>query len=174
MTKKNNKSLRPILFLILITFIAGFFYFQNQKRPDVPTDLVYKTIDGRSLTLEQLRGKTVLIDFWSTTCKSCVEEIPDLVALHKEFSAKGFEIIGVAMPYDRPDMVLKYAEDLKVSYPIALDIDGEITQAYGNVSVTPTHFLIAPDGKVLNKIVGKINIVKFRDKIKTMLHKNLI
>ena len=174
MTEKNNKSLRPILFLILIALMAGFFYFQNQNRPDVPADLVYKTIDGRSLTLEQLRGKTVLVDFWSTTCKTCVEEMPDLIALHKEYSAKGFEIIGVAMPYDRPDMVLKAAEDLNITYPIALDVDGEITRAYGNVSVTPTHFLIAPDGKILDKIVGKIDMVKFRDRIKTMLHKNMI
>lgn len=170
----KNKMHRFVFFLALVITTAGYFYSINLKRPDAPSDLVYKTIDGRSLTLEQLRGKTVLVDFWSTTCKSCLEEMPDLIALYNEFSTKGLEIIGVAMPSDRPDMVLKAAEDLTIPYPIALDIDGEITQAYGNVSVTPTHFLIAPDGKILDKIVGKIDMVKFRDRIKTMLHKNMI
>ncbi len=170
-----NKRMQHFgIFLLLIVVAISFFYSQNQNRPDVPADLVYKTIDGRSITLEQLRGKTILVDFWSTSCKSCIKEMPDLIALHNEFSAKGFEIIGVAMPYDRPDMVLKAAEDLQIPYPVALDIDGEIIRAYGNVSVTPTHFLIAPDGKILDKIVGKIDMVKFRDRIKTMLHKNMI
>ena len=170
-----NKRMQHFgIFLLLIVVAISYFYNQNQNRPDVPADLVYKTIDGRSITLEQLRGKTVLVDFWSTSCKSCIKEMPDLIALHKEFSSKGLEIIGVAMPYDRPDMVLKAAEDLQIPYPVALDIDGEIIRAYGNVSVTPTHFLIAPDGKILDKIVGKIDMVKFRDRIKTMLHKNMI
>ncbi len=170
----NKKIYRFSLFLLLSISAITFFYNQNQNRPDAPPDLVYKTIDGRSLTLEQLRGKTVLIDFWSTSCASCIKEMPDLIALHKEFSSKGLEIIGVAMPYDSPDMVLKAAKDLQVTYPIALDVEGEITRAYGNVSITPTHFLIAPDGKILDEIVGTLDLVKFRDRIKTMLHKNLI
>jgi len=170
----NNKKLRFGLFLALIIASIAYFYYQNQNRPDAPSDLVYKTIDGQSLTLDQLRGKTVLIDFWSTTCKSCVEEIPNLIALYKELHPKGLEILGVAMPSDRPDMVLKAVKDLQIPYPIVIDIYGEIPQAYGDVSVTPTHFLIAPDGKILDKIVGKIDMVKFRDRIKTMLHKNII
>jgi len=167
-----NNKIR--IFLLLVLGAISFFYYQNQSRQDAPADLVYKAIDGRTLTLEQLRGKTVLVDFWSTSCKSCIKEMPDLIALHQEFSPKGLEIIGVTMPYDRPDMVLKAAKDLQIPYPIALDIDGEISQAYGDVSVTPTHFLIAPDGKILDKIVGALDPVKFRDRIKTMLHKNLI
>ena len=170
----SNKMQRFGIFLFLIVIATSYFYSLNQSRPDAPSNLVYKTIDGRSLTLEQLHGKIVLVDFWSTTCKSCIQETPDLIALYKEFSPKGFEIISVAMSYDRPDMILKAAADLKIPYSIALDLDGKIAQAYGNISVTPTHFLIGPDGKILDEIVGTLDHTEFRDKIKTMLHKNMI
>ncbi len=170
-----NKIHFPILAAMII---ASLFYFYRGNKEftgdqNAPTDLTFKIIDGRQLSLEQYRGKPVLIDFWATSCTYCIQEMPDLVALYEELSTEGLEIIGVAMAYDRPDMVLKAAKDLKIPYPIALDIDGKIANAFGDVNVTPTHFLIAPDGKIVNRIDGTINIASIRNKIKTMLSKEI-
>lgn len=153
-----------ILAVIAVASLS-FLYRGHQAAPDV----TFKIIDGRTLTLNQYQGRPVLIDFWATDCRSCMHELPDLIALYNALSNKGFEIIGVAMPYDRPDMVLKAKEEKKIPYPIALDINGEITAAFGQVQVTPTHFLIAPDGKIVERIVGVIEPQVLREKIETML-----
>jgi len=170
------KKLQPLILVIIIASSLFYFYRNDQEftgNQNAPTDLTFKIIDGRQLSLEQYRGKPVLIDFWATSCAYCIQEMPDLVALYEELSTEGLEIIGVAMSYDRPDMVLKAAKDLKIPFPIALDIDGEVADAFGDVNVTPTHFLIAPDGKIVNRIDGTMNLAGIRNKIKTMLSKEI-
>ncbi|MFK8069159.1 MAG: TlpA family protein disulfide reductase [Gammaproteobacteria bacterium] len=172
MTKKLQVACKFLLITALIAIGLSYLYRNHQT---VPSDLTFKIIDGRQLSLEKYRGKLVLIDFWSTNCASCIKELPDLIALYNEFSLEGFEIIGVAMPYDRPDLILQSAEKHKIPYPVSLDLDGEITQAFGGVQFTPTHFLIAPDGKIVDHIIGTIDPVKLRDKIKSLLpHQPLV
>ncbi len=165
----NKKIQRMPRYLILAVVILASLPWLYRNSVTVPDDVVFRLIDGRQLTLEQLRGRPVLIDFWATSCRSCLEETPDLIALYQELANQGLEIIAVAMPYDRPDMVLKAAEELNIPYPIALDIDGTVVAAFGGIAVTPTHFLIRPDGKIADRITGTIDPAKLRVRIKKML-----
>ncbi len=163
------KKSQTIKFILITAIILSGMTYLYQNHQTAPSDISFKIIDGRKLSLEQYRGKPVLIDFWSTNCASCLKELPDLIALYNKFSHEGFEIIGVAMPYDRPDLILQSAEKHKIPYPVSLDIDGEIAQAFGGIQVTPTHFLISPDGNIVDHIIGTIDPVKLRNKIKSML-----
>lgn len=163
----NTRCFAGLLILSTVLLSASYYSIQNDLR--IPSALDFNIIDGRRLSPDQLRGKPVLINFWSTSCKSCIQELPDLFALYNEFSSAGLEIIGVTMPYDRPDIVLKVTDRHQIPYPVALDVTGEISRAFGNVSVTPTHFLITPEGQIAEKVVGMIDPDKLRNRIKTML-----
>jgi thiol-disulfide isomerase/thioredoxin len=104
----------------------------------------------------------VLVSFWATTCSPCVAELPELIRLYQEWQRLGFELIAVAMPYDPPTRVLEFVRRHGVPYPVALDIDGKITSAFGGVPYIPAAFLIAPDGHIELSYTGRLDIVKAR------------
>jgi peroxiredoxin len=132
-------------------------------------DITLLTIDGKELPLAELRGKPLLITFWSTTCPGCIREMPDLIRLYEELSPLGLEIIGIAMNYDKPSLVLSMRKARSIPYPVALDLMGTAAQAFGEVSVIPASFLIAPDGRIVSRKTGRINMPKWRADILAML-----
>jgi peroxiredoxin len=123
------------------------------------------------LATEKMSGKPILINFWATSCPSCVEEIPHLSALYKELHDDGLEIIGVAMFYDPPQHVKNFTDQNQLPYPIAIDIQGEAAQAFGDILLTPTNFLIDPDGRIVKKKIGLMDIHALRQDILAMLNK---
>jgi len=84
----------------------------------------------------------VLVNFWTTSCPGCIKEMPDLVKTWQKYHSRGLETIAVAMSYDPPEYVLQFAEKNGLPFTIALDTDGVVTQAFNNVRVTPTTFVI--------------------------------
>ncbi|MCP5450937.1 MAG: TlpA family protein disulfide reductase [Gammaproteobacteria bacterium] len=131
--------------------------------------LVGQTLDGRTLTLEQLRGKPVLVTFWATTCPSCVEEIPHLTELYRELNPKGLEIIGVAMAYDPPEQVRAMARQRQIPYPIVLDSEERIAREFDNVQLTPTSVLVSPEGRIVQYRLGLLDMPELRNTIAGML-----
>ncbi|MBE2294061.1 MAG: TlpA family protein disulfide reductase [Phycisphaerales bacterium] len=131
--------------------------------------LVGETLDGRTLTLEQLRGKPVLVTFWATTCPGCVEEIPHLIDLYRELHPKGLEIIGVAMAYDPPEQVRAMVQQRQIPYPVVLDRTERIAREFDNVQLTPTSVLISPEGHIVQYRLGLLDMSKLRNTITEML-----
>ena len=111
----------------------------------------------------------MLVTFWATTCAGCAKEMPHLVTLYEEFAPQGLEIISIAMSYDPPNQVLEMTKRKQIPYPIALDIDGSVANAFGNVTLTPTSFLIAPDGTIVKHKIGKMDMKKIKDYVIAML-----
>ena len=132
-------------------------------------DISLVTIDGERLQLASLRGKPLLVTFWATTCPACIREVPHLIELYEELSPQGLEIIGIAMNHDPPNQVLAMRNARNIPYPLALDIDAEAARAFGNVRLTPTSFLIAPDGRITYRNLGSINMPELRRDIIAML-----
>ena len=95
--------------------------------------------------------------------------MPELEALYRRFSRRGFELIAVAMPWDPPDAVVRLARARALPYPVALDVDGTIARAFGEVSVTPTHFLIGPDGDIALRRTGTLDFAGLGDRLQSML-----
>lgn len=129
-------------------------------------------IDGRTLRLAELRGRPVLVTFWATTCAGCIREIPHLVNLYEELGPQGLEIIGIAMYYDPPNQVVEMTRRREIPYPVALDVQAEAARAFGNVRLTPSNFLIAPDGQIIRQKIGEFSeseFVELRSAIREML-----
>jgi peroxiredoxin len=119
-------------------------------------------LDGGKTSLAELRGKPVLVAFWATSCKPCVEELPDLIKLYGDLHPRGFELIAVAMPYDPPLTVQTFVREKQVPYPVAVDVEGKVVRAFDGVPYVPMAFLIAPDGKIAYQQVGRLDIGKTR------------
>ncbi len=111
--------------------------------------------EGKPLSLNSLKGKTVLINFWATWCGPCKAELPDIEAISKQYAVKGLVVIGVSE--DRGDQLLKdvsdFASENGLSYQIVIDND-DIASAYGNINAIPTSFLVNKDGQVVEKWIG--------------------
>ncbi len=157
-----------VLIFGLAVLALGWLWWSPPGVERVP-DISLRTIDGREIVLGSLRGRPLLVNFWATDCPGCIREIPDLISLYDEFAPRGFELIAVAMPYDRPDHVLAFAQSRKLPFPVALDPMGEAVRAFGQVRLTPTSFLVAPDGRVVEYRIGEIDPARMRAAIRGML-----
>jgi thiol-disulfide isomerase/thioredoxin len=116
----------------------------------------FKLVDSKGHThaLEQYKGKWVLVNFWATWCPPCLEEIPDLIALHGNKKNR-LVVLGMALDYRNPKEVLAYAERLKVNYPVILG-DYEMAAQVGPINGLPTTYLFNPQGEVVAYQVGAI------------------
>jgi thiol-disulfide isomerase/thioredoxin len=117
-------------------------------------DFLFTDSTGKKLTLSSYKGKWVLINFWATWCPPCLKEIPDLVSLYE--SRKDVMVIGVAMDYQDPKTVLKFADSLSISYPIVFG-DKKIAAQIGPVSMLPTTYLFNPAGQPAAYKIGLIS-----------------
>lgn len=131
-------------------------------------EVTFTILDGRKIQMQALRGKPVLVTFWATSCSGCLKEMPHLVELYHQLGTNKLEIIGVAMSYDPPNQVLALTTERQIPYPISLDIDGSIAAAFGNVMLTPTSFLIAPNGKIIKHKIGEMDISSLKVEIKNL------
>jgi peroxiredoxin len=132
-------------------------------------DLTVTTLQGDRLNLTDLRGQPVLITFWASTCSGCIKEMPHLIELYNELAPGGLEVIGIAMAYDPPNRVIELSRVRQIPYPLALDLDSTAARAFGDVSITPNTFLIAPDGQVVLQNTGALDTQKIRGLVLDML-----
>ena len=150
----------------LLAGVAGVFFSQ---RSNAAPDVSITTLSGVATPMAALRGKVVLVNFWATTCAICMHEMPKIVQAYSDYAERGFEVIAVAMPYDRPDWVLAYSQRSKLLFKVAIDFDGKINRAFGGIDATPVSFLIDRSGKVVEKIVGEPDFVWLRARIEAAL-----
>lgn len=142
----------------------------DKNRPSAP-DFSLSDQYGTQWTLSELKGKTVILNFWATWCPPCRMEMPDFQKVHDELIDEGNEdvfILGIAAPNyfrekDLPEIV-KFLDTNGYSYPCLMDFDGIVTEKY-YISAFPTTFLINKDGKVQNGAVGAISEIRLKELI---------
>lgn len=110
--------------------------------------------NGRTHTLEQYKGKWVLVNFWATWCPPCLEEMPDLNALHED-KRNNLVVLGIAMDYRDRQTVLDFAQQMMATFPIIFG-DRQIAAQIGTVPGLPTTYLYNPQGKVVAYNVGAL------------------
>ncbi len=132
-------------------------------------DDIFTTLTGRKIALKDLRGKPVVVTFWATDCPSCIKEIPDLIAIYQQYHKQGLELIAVNMYYDPPSHVVEMTTAQQLPYPVALDITGKHAQSFGNVYLTPSTFVISPDGVVSRHYTGAFDLTELSILIKNFL-----
>jgi peroxiredoxin len=154
MTTAKASWIKPAIVALAIAGIGGAAYASLNTRTSAP-ELTFVGIHGEKISPDSLRGKVVMVNFWATSCTTCVGEMPKMVDTYNKYKAQGLEFVAVAMQYDAPNYVLNYAQSRQLPFKVALDVDGAAEKAYGNVAMTPTTFVIDKDGKIIKRYVGE-------------------
>ncbi len=115
----------------------------------------YVTLGGQNFATSDLRGKVVLVNFWATSCEICMHEMPMMTDTYRKYAPQGYEMVAVAMSYDHPNLVADYVKRTGLPFRVALDLDGAVARAWGNVQVTPTTFVIDRRGRIVKRYVGE-------------------
>lgn len=142
----------------ILALVAALLTTLTEK-PAAPA-LSLTTLDGKQISLASLRGKVVLINFWATSCPGCVKEMPQLAETYRKFHGRGLEMVAVAMSYDPPEYVRNYTLQHALPFTVALDTNGKAAQAFNQVRLTPTTFIIGKDGHILQQTLGELDFVK--------------
>ena len=144
-----------VAILVLLLFLA--FNFNNRMQAPEAT---FITITGKTMHMADLKGKVVLVNFWATTCTTCVKEMPDLVNTYNAYKDKNFEMIAVAMDYDPPAQVLNFATQKALPFPVMHDGFNNVAKAFRHKGLTPTTYIFDPSGYRIFYKVGALNFVE--------------
>ena len=155
MTASASRSwIKPAAIGAVVLALAGVGYAtfnSSQKAPDV----TFISLAGDKISTQGLRGKVVMVNFWATSCASCVREMPAMVDTYNKFKGQGLEFVAVAMQYDPPNYVVNFTETRQLPFIVALDSGGDLAKSFGDVTLTPTTFVIGKDGTILKRYVGE-------------------
>ena len=148
-----NQSKRLFLLSSLTLFLslAGCSSDTQQSMPNFKLS----EISGKVLTQDDFKNKVTIINFWATSCTSCIKEMPQLIETYEKFKADGVELMAVAMSYDPPMYVVNFAQTRKLPFKVALDSDGSVAKAFGKIQLTPTTLVINKKGKIIKRYVGE-------------------
>ena len=150
----SNAWIKPALAAVVIAAIGTAAYFVlNSERP--APDVTFLGINGEKITPASLRGKVVMVNFWETSCATCVSEMPKMVETYNKYKSQGLEFVAVALQSDAPNYVLNYAQTRQLPFKVAIDTSGDAAKAYGQVALTPTTFVIGRDGKIIKRYIGE-------------------
>ena len=136
---------------------------------DVAPESTFVLLDGSRQTTADMKGKVTLVNFWATSCTTCVAEMPQIVSTYDKYKAKGYDTLAVAMSYDPPSYVVNFAETRKLPFKVAIDNTGKVAQAWGDVKLTPTTYIVNKQGQIVKKYVGAPNFDELHKLIEKLL-----
>lgn len=152
---------------LLLLGIASFMT-QNRATSLAPnSDFVL--LNASRTTTQDFKGKVTLVNFWATSCITCVGEMPKMIETYNKYHGKGYEMMAVAMSYDPPSYVVNYAQTRKLPFNIAIDNTGTIAKAWGDVQLTPTTFLLNKRGEIVKRYVGEPDFAELHALIEKLL-----
>ena len=165
----SRKSLYLKLLGLVVVIILGIVGTLSMSSTKSAPDVTFTDLQGKKIPLSSLRGKVVMVNFWATSCTTCVKEMPQMVETYERYNARGLDFVAVAMSYDPPNYVLNFTETRKLPFTVALDPQDKLAKAFGDVKLTPTTFLIDKQGKIIKRYVGEPDFAALHQLLETAL-----
>jgi len=145
------------------------FGVYSTVRPKVAPVSTFVLLDGTRRSSTDFKGRVTLVNFWATSCVSCVAEMPKLSSTYSRYHDRGFDMIAVAMRYDPPSYVVNFANSRQLPFPVAIDNTGEVARVWGDVALTPTTYLVDQRGRIVKHYVGEPDFVALHALIEQLL-----
>lgn len=161
---KRALYLLPVLALVAI----AWSFLQTSSLSTAP-ESSFVLLDGSKKTTADFKGKVTLVNFWATSCVTCVAEMPKIIATYDKYHERGFETVAVAMSYDPPSYVVNYTETRKLPFKVAIDNTGNVAKAWGDVRLTPTTYIVNKRGEIVKRYVGEPDFAELHRLIEALL-----
>ena len=161
--KKNGLVLTIVAACALV---SGILLWGGREAAPAST---FVLLDGSKKQTTDLRGQVSMINFWATSCVTCVAEMPDMVRTYEKYKGKGFGTVAVAMQYDPPSYVVNFVNSRKLPFDVAIDNTGAVAKAWGDVQLTPTTFLLNKRGEIVKRFVGNPDFAELHTLIDKLL-----
>ena len=153
---------------LAIALAAGAAAYVSTGATAAPAS-TFVLLDGSKQTMDNLKGKVTLVNFWATSCVTCVAEMPKVIATYDKYKAQGYDTLAVAMSYDPPSYVVNFAETRKLPFKVAIDNTGAVAKAWGDVALTPTTYLVNKRGQIVKRYVGEPDFAELHKLIESLL-----
>ncbi len=167
----SNNSIRlAVAGALLAGAIGAGVYVAGRHQP--APQVTFQTLQQQSFSLTQWRGRVVLVNFWATSCPSCIREMPAMADTWRKYHHRGFELVAVAMEYDPPEYVMNYAQSNPLPFTVALDRQGDIARAFGGILGTPASFVIDKQGRIVQRYLGEPDFRQLHQLIEARLQES--
>jgi peroxiredoxin len=161
-----KRSLYLAAFAAALAIGAGLYVNSGASMAPPST---FVMLDGSNKVTDQLKGKVTLVNFWATSCVTCVAEMPKIISTYEKYHTQGFDTIAVAMSYDPPSYVVNFAQTRKLPFNVAIDNTGMVAKAWGEVQLTPTSYLVNKRGEIVKRYVGEPDFAELHRLIEKLL-----
>ncbi|HYP82661.1 TlpA disulfide reductase family protein [Variovorax sp.] len=147
---KKHIAVAAVMAVLLVGGVG--IYLDSGASAAPPSTFVL--LDGSKKNTQDLQGKVTLVNFWATSCTTCVAEMPEVMATYEKYRSRGYDTVAVAMSYDPPAYVVNFAQSRKLPFKVAIDNTGAVAKAWGDVQLTPTSYLVNKRGEIVKTYVG--------------------
>lgn len=153
--------------LAAIAGLGAYVYWGSgaQKAPQSS----FVLLDGSTRTTADMQGKVTLVNFWATSCTTCVAEMPEIVSTYNKYKDQGYDTLAVAMSYDPPSYVVNFAQSRQLPFAVALDNTGAAAKAWGDIRITPTTYIVNQRGEIVKTYVGAPDFAELHKLIEKLL-----
>lgn len=148
-----------VLVVILSLTLNEPVEFSNQVAIEsgiAAPDFTFPGLDGKMVSLSDYKGKVVLVNIWATWCPPCVDEMPSMEKLYRNFKGENFEILAVSIDESGSEAVAPFMEKTRLTFPALIDSKGAIKPVY-RITGIPESFIIDKQGILIKKIVGPLD-----------------
>ncbi len=163
--------LAAIVPLLLVAVLAGLFLSRGPSSPTaigtLAPDFTLASLDGEPVSLADLRGRPVIVNFWASWCGPCIEEFPLLRDAAARHESDGLAVVGIVYR-DRSAAAREFMERHGGTWPAAMDPGERVATAYGIVGPPETYF-IARDGTVAGRHIGQITSASLDEKLAAII-----
>ena len=140
------------------------------EKDQIAPDFTLFNLQGEDVTLSELRGKRVVLNFWATWCPPCEAEMPHMQKYYDKYAEEdNVEIVGVNLTYEREtvERVEQFVKSYNISFPIVYELDESVASMYEILTI-PSTFMIDTEGKIQKKIIGPLDLETLRDNVKQL------
>lgn len=162
--------------ITLWVLVAGAFIFRfvpgvaigRVDDDGAAPDFTVRTLAGDKVTLSDLRGEVVLVNFWATWCPPCRLEIPGFQRVYDDYKDQGFTVVGLSTDEEGPGIVRSFVTDKGITYPVGMATE-EMRRLYGGVDALPQSFLLDRTGHVRKMVAGMFSEGILRRQVDALL-----